>query len=447
MTTASRVIGLAGAYTAIAEWCEGEYSNAAAPAVRAPYSLGKWDYDICLGFTNPGAFSGTDFENKGANFQSLPTRFSNSVTVNAGLEVQYGTIGVTVVYDQIRFGLSQSINVSQSTDSIVINRVTASLANAFLDDQLILGVGFRAATFELDQQVSGNDEALLSSGGASMQFGAILKPKRSPFRLGATFRTELDITNITGNAVLTNGTQVVASPVQGQPPTILPSRIIVPWEIEVGAAIELGRKPLNPIRLDTSHAEDIVRARYDDARLERARRYAREIAAAPKTEREHVRRRNELDEIAIERAEDKAIDKELDALAEVQKSHARLWDRRQMMLLASVLLTGNTPNAVGISDFLDQQYLLSGVNIVYSPRLAFETEAIRDWLMVRGGTYLEPARYAASFSREHFTLGLDIRLFKFNPWGLLGDNPWRIRLAGDVSARYFNYGLSLGKYH
>ena len=91
MTTASRVIGLAGAYTAIAEWCEGEYSNAAAPAVRAPYSLGKWDYDICLGFTNPGAFSGTDFENKGANFQSLPTRFSNSVTVNAGLEVQYGT--------------------------------------------------------------------------------------------------------------------------------------------------------------------------------------------------------------------------------------------------------------------------------------------------------------------------------------------------------------------
>lgn len=446
VTTASRVIGLAGAYTAIAEWCEGEYSNAAAPAVRAPYSLGKWDYDICLGFTNPGAFSGTDFENKGANFQSLPTRFSNSVTVNAGLEVQYGTIGVTVVYDQIRFGLAQSVSVNQSTDSVVINRVTASLANAFLDDQLILGVGFRAATFELDQQVLGNDEALLSSGGASMQFGAILKPKRTPLRLGATFRTELDITDITGTSQTANGAQCV-TPAPGQPCIILPSRIIVPWEIEVGAAIELGRKPLNPMRLDTTHAEDVVRARYADARVERARRYAREIAAAPKEEREHVRRRDELDEISIERAEDKAIDKELDALAEVQKSHARLWDRRQMMLLASVLLTGNTPNAVGISDFLDQQYLLSGVNIVYSPRLAFETEAIRDWLMVRGGTYLEPARYAASFSREHFTLGLDIRLFKFNPWGLLGDDPWRIRLAADVSARYFNYGLSLGKYH
>src|SRR5260221_8875451 len=56
VTTASRVIGLAGAYTAIAEWCEGEYSNAASPAVRAPYSLRLWDFDLCLGFTNPGAF-------------------------------------------------------------------------------------------------------------------------------------------------------------------------------------------------------------------------------------------------------------------------------------------------------------------------------------------------------------------------------------------------------
>ena len=131
VTTASRVIGLAGAYTAIAEWCEGEYSNAASPAVRAPYSLGKWDYDVCLGFTNPGAVAGNDFENRGAGFDKLPTRFSNSVTVNAGLQLQYGTVGITVVYDQIRFGLSQDVN--SATDSVLINRVTASVANAFLD--------------------------------------------------------------------------------------------------------------------------------------------------------------------------------------------------------------------------------------------------------------------------------------------------------------------------
>ena len=32
VTSSSRVIGLAGAFTAIAEWCEGEYANAASPA-------------------------------------------------------------------------------------------------------------------------------------------------------------------------------------------------------------------------------------------------------------------------------------------------------------------------------------------------------------------------------------------------------------------------------
>jgi hypothetical protein len=131
----------------------------------------------------------------------------------------------------------------------------------------------------------------------------------------------------------------------------------------------------------------------------------------------------------------------------LQKAQARLWDRNRMLLLLGVLVTGNTPNAVGVSDFLAQRNVPSGENIVASPRLAFETEAIPGWLMLRGGTYLEPARYADAFSREHFTAGLDLRLFKFNPFGLFGDDPWRIRLAGDISARYFNYGISLGKYH
>jgi hypothetical protein len=441
VTTASRVIGLAGAYTAIADWCEGEYSNAASPAVRAPYSIGKWDYDICIGFTNPLALAGNDFENRGAGSDKLPTRFSNSVTVNAGLELQYGTVGVTVVYDQIRFGLSQ--NVNSATDSVAINRVTGSIANAFLDEQLVVGVGFRAATFDLDRQVAlGLSETLLSSGGASAQFGAILKPKRSPFRLGAAIRNEIDVTDVRGTGQLADGSQVVGTLPNR---TILPSRIVVPWEVEVGGAIELGRRPLNPPRLDTTHAEDSIRARYDDARLDRARRYAGELEGAKN--KEPLRRRFEIEELAIENQEARAIEEALDELARLQKSRARLWDRRQALLLLSVLVTGNVPNAVGISDFLSQRNIASGSNIVVSPRFAMETEPIKDWLMIRGGTYFEPARYADAASREHFTLGTDVRLCKFNPWGIFGDDPWRVRLAADLSARYFNYGLSLGKYH
>ena len=29
----------------------------------------------------------------------------------------------------------------------------------------------------------------------------------------------------------------------------------------------------------------------------------------------------------------------------------------------------------------------------------------------------------------------------------LGDDPWRLRLAGDMAPRYFNWALALGKYH
>ena len=402
-----------------------------------------------MGLTNPGAFSGTDFENRGSNFQTLPTRFSNSVTFNAGLSLQYGTFGITVVYDQIRFGLSE--DVKAASDSVVINRVTGSLSNAFADDQILLGFGFRTATFTLDQQIGGNDESLFSSGGASVQVGVIVKPKRLPVRVGATLRTELDVGDIHGTSLggADGQSQVVTQTGQNgtTTTTILPSRIIVPWEVEIGGAIELGKRPLNPRRLETTHAEDEIRAHYERTRLERAEKNARAIEDAPKATREAVRRRTEVEELATEADEDAAIDKEIEVLTELQKKQARLWDRDEMLLLIGLLVTGNTPNAVGISDFLAQRQIASGENIVVSPRLAFETEAIRNWLIVRGGTYLEPARYADAFSREHFTLGVDVRLFKFNPWGIFGDDPWRLRLAADASARYFNYGISLGKYH
>lgn len=418
VTTASRVIGLAGAYVPLAEGCEGEYSNAASPSVRVPYSLGKWDYDVCFGFTNPGAFAGNDFENRGANFQTLPTRFSTSFNLNAGLELQYGPVGVTVVFDQSDFDVETK---TSDTNSVIINRVTGSISNAFLDDQLLLGVGFRTATFDADR----NGQTILTSGGAGTQFGAILKPKRTPVRVGATLRTEIDVSTPAADGT----TKTVGDPTK---PTFLPAHLIVPWEIEVGAAIEFGKRPLNLARLDTSASEDAIRARYEKARIERLKRGAAE-----------------REELAAEKIEDKEMQKELDALVELQKKYAKLWSRHEVLLLVGLLVTGNVANAIGISDFLAQPQRLihSGENIVVSPRLALETEVVPSWLMIRGGTYLEPARYADAFSREHFTLGVDVRLFKFNPWGLLGEDPWRIRLAADLSARYFNYGISLGKYH
>ena len=440
VTTASRVIGLAGAYTALAEWCEGEYSNAASPAVRAPYSLGKWDVDLCLGFTNPGSLSGNDFENRGTGYSALPTRFSNSVTYNLGLQVQYGTVGITIDFDELRLGLQQDVNVRQTSDSVVIDRVTGSIANAFLDEQLVIGVGFRVAKFALEEQLNSIDHGVLFSGGGTTQVGAILKPKGSRFRIGATLRSEIDVDTIKGTSQLPDGSQVIDG-------KILPSHIVAPSEIEIGGALELGQRPMNPRRVNAGYSEDAIRAHFDQKRLDRAAAYEKRIALTPEADRERMRRSIELQELRIEDEEDREAQHQLDALVAALNAQARLWDRREMMLLFGVLITGATPDSVGISDFLTQRRIPSGERTAISPRLGFETEALRNWLVVRGGTYIEPSRYADSSARGHFTAGVDIRLFKFNPFGLLGDDPWRLRLAGDMAPRYFNWALALGKYH
>jgi hypothetical protein len=436
ITSSSRVIGLAGAYAALAEGCEGEYANAASPAVRAPHSLGKWDYDICLGFTNPGIFSGSDFENRGRGYQQLPTRFTNSFTFNAGIQVQFSTVGITADFDELRLGL----DVRNAKDTLVINRVVASIANSFLDDQLVLGAGFRAVTFGLNQQLNGALSALLSSAGANAQFGMILKPRLVPFRIGVTVRPEINVSGIQGNAA-------TAGIVQMADGKILPSSVVMPWEVEAGAVFELGKRPLNPTRIDATFVEEQLRARFEASRVERALEYERRLEKLTGDERERTRRSLELRELALEGREENEIDRELASIVAGQKVRARLWDRHQMQIHAAVLITGATTNGIGITDFLIQQAVASGQSAVISPRLAFETEPVPTWVRVRGGTYLEPPRYSGTEAREHFTLGLDIRLLRFNPLGLFGDDPWQIRFAGDVAPRYVNWAIGLGKYH
>ena len=59
----TRVIGMGGAYVAIAEGVEGSFYNPAAPAVRQPWSRHNIDYDLGAGITSPGTLQRSDFFN------------------------------------------------------------------------------------------------------------------------------------------------------------------------------------------------------------------------------------------------------------------------------------------------------------------------------------------------------------------------------------------------
>ena len=443
VNTASRVIGGAGAYTAIAEDCEGEYSNAASPGIRTPYSTSRWDYDICFDFTNPGAFGKVDLENRGVGYTNQKNRFSNAFAIAPGMELQYRTLGITVDGYQTRFGVGGT-DLADAPSSIVLNRITASIANSFVDDQLVLGFGFRVALLDIDQRVGGQDVNVVSNSGFGYQVGAIFKPKKFPFRLGATFRSQITLSDIPGDFTTKNGFRAVGEHSQ---PFLVPDRVQIPWELEVGAALELGSRPFNRTRPDAALVEDQLRAIYEQKKLERAKKYQDSLLTLPAMERESQRKRFEMEESLLQQKEDEELGKQIDALRAEQRAEIELWSRGKILLMSSILITGNTAEGVDLADAIGQLRVRSGESIGLSPRIALETELIRHWLTARGGAYLEPARLAGSNSRGHATLGVDVRLFKFNPWGLFGEDPWRIRIANDFAPRYFNYGLSLGKYH
>ena len=426
VTSSGRVIGLGGAFTAVAEWCEGEYSNAASPAARPRSSLRAFDFDLCLGFTAPGAFGGSDFENAGRNATS--TRFSGSATFNLGLQIIYRMFGATLVFDTFTLHVP---NASTQTD-IGINRITTSVATSFLSGQLLLGVGLRAATFQANTtDAAGVTTQDFSQGGAGFQVGAIIAPSKFPFRLGVTARGPISIEDVQGKA-------------GGK---ILPSRVELPWEVEVGGAVELAARTLNPVWVNPAIEENVIRDRYrglDKARLDEQRRI---LASTAPDQRK--RKRDELEKIEHDaKAKDtEAMDAELVVLAAKQAAERHRQKRQTAILMGSLLVTGGVPNAVSITGFIDQQRVPYGSRTSVSPRIGIEGELVKNWLMVRAGSYLEPSLFDDVPYRVHFTGGLDLKLFVFNPFGIFGPDPWRIRLAADGAARYFNTSFSLGKYY
>ena len=82
-----------------------------------------------------------------------------------------------------------------------------------------------------------------------------------------------------------------------------------------------------------------------------------------------------------------------------------------------------------------------------SPRVGIESEPIPNWVVARVGSYLEPSRFDEGTARQHFTFGGDLKLGAFSPWGIFGDEVWRLKLAVDLAPRYQNIGIGLGAWH
>jgi hypothetical protein len=66
---------------------------------------------------------------------------------------------------------------------------------------------------------------------------------------------------------------------------------------------------------------------------------------------------------------------------------------------------------------------------------------------MRAGSYFEPSRFEGVPHRAHATLGLDLRLFSWDLFGMLPEFTLRTGAFADVAERYLNVGVGMGLWH
>ncbi|MBI4955230.1 MAG: hypothetical protein HY908_24615 [Myxococcales bacterium] len=448
-----RVTGLGGAYAGLAEGIAGLVTNAATPAVRSPSAVRFVDVDLDASLSKPVALFGhNDFANSG----SVDTDYSDFLYLEAGAILQVGSFGIGFFGDLLRYGL----DVGGRTTDVTLGRYHLLVAWTLLEGQLTLGGGARATTLGI-----GATDTALTMLGAAPEVGILVRPNWAPFRIGATYRNGVATSASVGPgaAVDEHGTARAGG-------LVLPQRFVLPWEVEIGAALQVGPRPLNPSWIDPGADERALEARYATRRAARRAALERQLAlvADPST-RDALRRTLLADE--AERASADAVDLERDRedLAAERRARADNWPREHLLLLLELLVTGAVPDAVHIERFLGQgavsaplapgatspcRALASGERATFSPRVGVETEHVPQWLQMRFGSYLEANRFryepescAPGPGRLHFTFGADVRLFSTTFWDLVPPITYKLGAYADLAPRYQSFGLGIGVWH
>lgn len=289
--------------------------------------------------------------------------------------------------------------------------------------------------------------------GIAPQVGAIYKPTDAPFRIGATVRAAVDAGPFSiGNLFQeerTDGTSVR----RAGGSFVVPDRITQPWEIEAGIAYQLGPRPLNPEWLDPNvHARELERATAQK-RVERQALARAELAAMPTSTDEDradkVQRAQEIfrEEQALRALEDQERYDAERRLYDERKARLLNWPREHVLLLASVLMTGASRQAVALEGFIDQRRELVGQTLSIAPRFAVETEAVPNLIKFRAGVYFEPSRFEDGSHRQHFTMGGDLKLVEWDLFGIIPEQSFRLNAFLDLAQRYQNFGFGIGTWH
>lgn len=446
----SRVTGLSGAATALAEGVEGGLQNPSAVAYRGPQWPDWYDYWLALGTTYP--FKTGDFYNSGRVVGDSGRLANDSIFfLIPGAYFQMWNLGVGLTID------AQFVKIEGAIDPVTMERDTLRLrftvfhiqaGYGFLDGQLIIGGGLRILrqrTYLSSRLPSEGDS--YKTLGLGAELGVMFKPHHKAWSLGASLFPELS----TGVRERQDGSQTSDGDiVVGD--FYVPRSTRIPTVGSVGFSYQFGLRPSNPPWVsaeqlaahDLERLDDRKRAAEEDERDEIARVRARggpEVEICIQAVKQTYARRY---------AEIKRSRKELKNLAweMLRREYRQGWPRRYYLLSADLQINGRVDNAVGVESFIFQTVQRSGERVTVSPRIGFETEVWPQRMKLRGGSYLEPSRFAESELRIHGTFGLDIKLFKWNVFGLWPDDyRWQLTGAVDFARDYGAFSLGIGGWY
>ena len=413
---------------------DGNAANVATPAVREAFSFRDFEFDLTGSVYFPGAFAGTDFENRRAVPAQRTSGVENFFYANVGAMVAIGPVGGAFTLDYQSYTVRPAGGATGEGIDLKTFRANLQVAYGFFHHQLSIGIGLQGVTSYLTE----GSRSLAPASGVSPTAGVLLRLDEQPWRFGATIRGPVTSGAGSSGTVDANGVRTAAG-------YVLPESFIVPAQLEAGVAIQLGPRPLNPRWLDPNVQEAPVKERIEKDRAERKLDHDRQVEGADPAEREALRRRLDAEDRAIAKIEDQYIDSEKERLVEERKARYENWPRPHVLLVASAVITAPIRDGVAISSFLEQRRESYGSTFTASPHYGLEGEPVPDWVRARLGGYLEPSLFQDGRPRQHFTFGADFKLFAWDVFGLLPrGTTWQVSFGADLAPRYSNWGVGLG---
>jgi hypothetical protein len=451
-----RVTGIAGSYAGYAEGIEGMVSNAAAPAVREPFSVNWLEFDAAASISVPlNLFENNDFDNSNA----LDADFSNFIYLTGGVLLQAGMFGLGANAELQRYTIT---GTTGGETSVTVGKYHVLAGIRLLGDQLVFGAGPRAVTLGLD-----SPNANLTFAGVAPEVGMLVRPDWQSFRIGATYRMPVTASGVLGEAdtVEPSGRRLAGG-------LVLPDKVVLPWEVEAGVAIQVGPRPLNPEWIDPHAQEAELAADFERRRLAREHARQRQIVREP----DPVLRAKLAHDLAVEEKgraaeEDRRLQNARARLKRERRARYWNWPRPHLLFTAEVLITGPVSSAVTLAQFLGQnepsdacrdvpvderpacekkqaQPGNAGSEVNFGPRFGIETEPVPGLVKTRFGSYYEPNRLDdGRVGRQHFTFGADLRAFTSTWWGLVPEVIYKLQTSFDLAPRYQSLSAGIGVWH